>query len=240
MTPITAFIVDDEPDAGLLLKKLLNDFSWFEVKQVFTEANQALDALIYEKPDVLFLDIEMPELSGMQMQEQIKTYSPETKVVFVSAYKNYALEALQNSAFDFICKPVSKSEIQRVARKLLAASNRNTVSDLPESQKPVLLKTTEGHHYLNQENILFLEADGNYTYIHLNDDRKLLSSQNLGRIKDQLSPNQFLRINRKHVINKNYLSFVNFCKKYCLISVNSSEYKLEISTKMKDFKKELG
>lgn len=239
MFPLQTFIIDDEPDAGELLKNLLADFPSLEANNVFRDANRALDSIVMEQPPAVFLDIEMPDLSGMEMIKQIQQFSPDTKVVFVTAYRNYALEALQNSAFDFICKPIDKTELQRVARKLIAAIRQETKTDKKESSKPLLLKTTEGHHYISSENILFLEADSNYTSIQLTDGKKLLSSINLGRIREQLLTERFVRISRKHVINKSHLSFINFCKKYCVVAVNGVEHKLEISLKMKDLKAEL-
>lgn len=239
MFPLQTIIVDDEPDAGELLKNLLADFHSFEVQEVFTDANRALDAIVMEQPPVVFLDIEMPELSGMEMLKQIQQFSPDTKVVFITAYRNYALEALQNSAFDFICKPIDKTELQSVMRKLIAAIHQNEKPEKPVETKPLLLKTTEGHHYLIPDNILFLEADGNYTSIQLSDGKRLMSSINLGRIQEELLPSQFARISRKHIINKSHLSFINFCKKYCIVTQNGNEHKLEISVKMKDLKAEL-
>ena len=239
MTPLPTFIIDDEPDAGHLLKDLLAEHPFFTIKNVFTDPISALDQIILEQPPVIFLDIEMPGLNGVEILEKLNLFSPNTRVVFVSAYKKYALEALQKSAFDFIAKPVDKNELQRVVYKIMAnlAANNQQQNEMP---KQVLLKTMEGHHYIYPNDVLYFEADGNYTSIILNDERKLLSSLNLGKIKEMFPAPQFVRISRKHLINKNYLRFMNFCKRYCLVASNGVEHKLEVSAKMKDLKAELG
>lgn len=239
MPHINTFIIDDEPEAGLLLKNLLNDFDAIQVKQVFTDALVALDAVILEQPPVVFADIEMPELSGLEFLEQVNKYSPNTKVVFVTAFKNYALEALQNAAFDFLCKPVAKEDLRRVVHKLTASLNSNKVEAATNEQQRVLFKTIEGHHYVAINEVLYLEADSNYTHLVLKDGKKLLSSVNLGKIHEQFPKENFVRISRKYIINKNYLTFMNFCKRYCIVSSNGEEHKLEVSVKMKELKKEL-
>ncbi|WP_297090039.1 LytTR family DNA-binding domain-containing protein [uncultured Draconibacterium sp.] len=238
MTIYNTFIIDDEPDAGKLLENLLSSHSSIRVTKVFTDALEALEALLVEQPPVVFCDIEMPEITGMELLQQVNNNSPQTKVIFVTAFKDYALEAIQNSAFDFICKPIDKSELRRVVHKLIAAFQSQQANE-PEEVQRVLLKTTEGHHYVSVNEVLYLEADSNYTYLVLKDGRKLLSSVNLGKIHMQFPEVNFVRISRKHVINKQYLSFMNFCKKYCIVSNNGEEYQLEVSVKMKDLKKEL-
>jgi two-component system, LytTR family, response regulator len=130
MTPIKAFIVDDEADACELLQNLLSAFSAFGVTQTYSDALQALDAAITETPDIIFLDIGMPEITGLEFLKQVNEFTPETRVVFVSAHKNYALEALQNNAFDFIPKPVDKNELRRVVHKITVAKYRQQTANI--------------------------------------------------------------------------------------------------------------
>jgi len=239
MTPIKAFIVDDEADACQLLQNLLSDFSAIGVTQNYSDALQALDAAITEMPDVIFLDIDMPEITGLEFLKQVNEFTPETRIVFVSAHKNHALEALQNNAFDFIPKPVDKNELRRVVHKITVAKYRQQTANIPHKNNRVLLKTSEGHHYISPENVLFLEADGNYTKLVLKENKTLLSGINLGRLSEQFAAEQFLRISRKHIINKDYLKFMNFCKKQCMISANGKEYQLEVNVKLKEIKEYL-
>ncbi|WP_321342957.1 LytTR family DNA-binding domain-containing protein [uncultured Draconibacterium sp.] len=238
MTVYNTFIVDDEPDAGYLLQNLLISHPTLCVSKIITNAQEAIDALIDEQPPVVFCDIGMPQFSGIELLELVTRYSPKTKVIFVTAYKDYALEAIQKGAFDFMCKPIDKSDLRRVVHKLIAALQSQQLNYIEETYR-VLLKTTEGHHYIAVDEVLFLEADSNYTYLTLKDGRKLLSSVNLGKVHTQFPGANFVRISRKHVINKNYLSFMNFCKRYCIVSHNGDEYQLEVSVKMRDLKQEL-
>ncbi|WP_372650434.1 LytR/AlgR family response regulator transcription factor [Draconibacterium sp.] len=239
MPYLEIFIIDDEPDAGHLLKNLLKEYSVIQIKEVFTNALHALDAVIIQQPQVIFLDIDMPEITGIEFLQEVNKYSPNTKVIFVTAFKHYALEALHNNAFDYIYKPVSKAELRRVVYKIINAINGEKQKLTAETNSKVLLKTAEGHHYIDTEQILFLEADSNYTNLILKDGKKLLTSVNLGKLHKQIPETEFVRISRKHIINKNYLLFMNFCKRYCIISNNQEEYQLEVSIKMKDLKHEL-
>lgn len=238
MQKYPAIIIDDELDAGQLLKNLLCEFSAISVIDVFTDAVKALDKVILQQIPLVFSDIEMPEITGLEFLKQINQYSPQTKVVFVSAYDNYALKALQNDAFDFLQKPVSREELKRVVYKLIRSYNTNSGERVTTATR-LLVKTTDGHHYISTEDLLYLEADANYTYLVMKEDKKLLSSINLGKILDQLPTNEFVRVSRKHAINKNYLSFMNFCKRYCIVADSYKEYRLEVSVKMKELKKEL-
>lgn len=236
MTYLKTFIVDDEPDACRLLQNLLHVFDSLLVTRTFNESLKALDVALAEKPDVIFLDIDMPELNGIEFLKQLNNHSPKSRVVFVSAYGNYALDAIQNCAYDFITKPVCKQELRRVVHRLVADDN----SSYDVSQRDcVLLKTSEGYHYLTAENVLFFEAEGNYTKIYMQDESILFSSINMGRIFEQFPQQLFLRISRKHIVNKNYLTFLNFSKKECTLSVNKREHKLEVSLKLKDIKAQL-
>lgn len=242
MPPYDTIIIDDEPDAGQLLGNLLKEFSSFTVTEIFSDARKGLDAAILKQPPVIFVDIEMPEISGIEFLKQINKLSPYTKVVFVTAYEQYAMEAIHHDAFDFLCKPVSKSDLKRVVYKIIAALNQGPIqtsgTDLTNHPR-LLLKTMEGHHYIPIEQILFLEADGNYTCLQLADNRRLISSINMGKIHEQLPKEDFIRISRKRVINKKHLSFMNFCKNYCIITHKDQEYKLEVSMKMRDLKRDL-
>uniref|UniRef100_UPI003216D0F1 LytR/AlgR family response regulator transcription factor n=1 Tax=uncultured Draconibacterium sp. TaxID=1573823 RepID=UPI003216D0F1 len=240
MTPLETFIIDDESDAGKLLNNLLKIFPVIHVKQVFTDGLSALDAVIMEQPPVIFIDIEMPGISGLEFLEQVKKFSPLTKIVFVTAYKDYALEALQKDAFDFICKPIEKAELRRVVHKIVAAPNNEKADeDRPQNDR-ILVKTVEGYHYVAVNEVLYLEADSNYSLLVLNNGKKIMSSVNLGRIYKQFPENNFVRISRKHIVNKTYLTFINFCKRYCVVSHKSTEHQLEVSVKIKELKKELG
>lgn len=238
MASFNTFIIDDEPDAGTLLRDLLQAYSAIQVTKIFTSARQALDAIILEQPPVVFCDIEMPELSGMELLEQINKYAPQCKVIFVTGYKDYAIDAIRKNAFDYICKPVARKDLQEVVHKLMASQIAQTSISKEEYQR-ILIKTIEGHHYIAVDEVLYFEADSNYTYLVLKDERKLLSSLNLGKVHALFPEGNFVRISRKHVINKNYLSFMNFFKKYCIVSYNGKEYQLEVSVKMKDLKREL-
>ncbi len=118
------FIVDDEPNAAQLLQKLLEPYAIFGAVSVFTNATIAFNKIIEQQPEFLFLDIQMPELSGLQLAEKIKTHAPHAKIIYVTAYEQYALDALRQNAFDYLLKPVNKAELVRIVEKLLVVNER--------------------------------------------------------------------------------------------------------------------
>ena len=235
MCTLKTFIIDDESDAAKLLENLLDDIKNIEVEKVFLDAEEALHAVLIEKPYAVFADIEMPQIDGIEFLKTINEYSPSTKVIFVTAYQHYALKAIQENAFDFLCKPIIKGELQRVVYKLLSVFGDERKLLKNENDR-ILMKTQEGYHYINLNDILYFEADGNYTVLKLIGGTEFIASTNIGKMYDTLSNDIFIRISRKHLINKRYLAFMNFNKHYCVLQHNGLSVQLSISVKMKELK----
>ncbi len=239
MGPLNVIIIDDETDAGNLLGNLLSEFQTLKVRHIYVDPYKALESVILEQPDVVFSDVEMPRINGIEFLKHVNELSPKTKVVFTTAFETYAIEAIHNDAFDFICKPIAKNELTNVVRKILATVIKEEIKSNEAKDNRVLLKTSEGYHYVSANNVIYIEADGSYSTIILDENRRLLASMNLGRIQEHLPRNEFIRISRKHIINKAYLTFINFTKGHCIVSNNDNEYSLEVNMRMKDIKQEL-
>lgn len=227
------FIVEDEPNAAHLLQSLLNAFPVFGEISVFTRATEAFTVIIEQQPDFLFLDIRMPEISGLQLAEKVRNHVPRTKIIYVTAYEKYALEALRQNAFDYLLKPVIKSELIRIVDKLL--------SELPEktsvlNNQHLMVNGLDGTHHLAYNDIIFLEADGTYTSLVLKTGKKILSTINLGKIATELPVKQFIRISRKHLVNREYTTFYHSKDKFIRLETPGKEYQLEVTIKMHDIK----
>jgi two-component system LytT family response regulator len=226
------FIVDDEPNAAQLLQKLMEPFTIFGEVFIFTNATIAFTQVIQQQPDFLFLDIHMPELSGLQLAEKIKTHAPHTRIIYVTAYEQYALDALRQNAFDYLLKPVSKAELVRIVEKLLVVNEGNS----KPKNSHIIVRSSEGIYQVQIGEIVYLEADCSYTTLVLSNRSKILSSGNLGKILPLLPQNKFIRISRKHLVSRKYITFYHSKEKYVRLETPGMEYKLEVTVKVNDIR----
>jgi DNA-binding LytR/AlgR family response regulator len=235
MSPLQAktFIVDDEQNAAQLLQKLLEPFPLFGTVSVFTNATTAFTQIVEQQPDFLFLDIQMPEFTGLQLAEKIKSHAPNAKVIYVTTYQQYALDALRQNAFDYLLKPVSKAELVRIVDKLLVLQDTDSKS---RTNSHIIVRSTEGIYQVQISEIVYLEADCSYTTLVLSNGSKILSSNNLGKILPSLPENRFIRISRKHLVNRKYITFYHSREKCLRLETPGMEYKLEVTVKVNDIR----
>lgn len=245
---IRAIIIDDEPLAieslALILKKKCRD----DVQVIATSNSPQLGRTLIEehKPDIVFLDIEMPGLSGIDL---VRSFSnPAFHVVFVTAFDAYAIEALRLSAMDYLLKPVEADDIVSVVAKIKTAIRKNEnllssqIQNLEKffaqnslsSESKIGIAMAEKIVFVNISDILYCEASGVYTNIHLHDGKKLIASKPLGDFESQLSTYKFFRIHHSTLINLNHIKeFQRFNGGYVVMR---NDAKLEVShRKRKDF-----
>lgn len=232
------FIVDDEPHAAQLLQKLLVPFPIFGNVSVYTSATNAFVKIVEQQPEFLFLDIQMPEITGLQLAEKIKPHTPGSKIIFVTAYDQFALEALRQNAFDYLLKPVDKAELVRIVDKLLLTGKKD--SRPQPNNHHLLVHSMEGIYQVQVDDIVFLEADGSYTKVVLKNGKHILATLNLGKLLPSFSENQFIRISRKHLVNREYTVFYNSKEKFVRLETAGKDYQLEVTIKVHDIKQLLG
>lgn len=216
MQHLRALIVDDEVRAVDLLRKLLEETHLFAEIQSSLSADQAARALMTFRPDILFLDIRMPDKDGFTFLKEIKPEQRTFEVIFVTAYDQYALQALKNHAFDYLLKPVDRKELLDTLTQLGEKRREPDVvarleQFLRDRQDPTKLRisTRTGYIYLDPTSILYCRADGNYTLIDQGDRQHLCSLQ-LGMIEELLPRhNGFRRLGRSLIINSSLLSQVD-------------------------------
>lgn len=215
----STLIIDDEAPARAGLKNLLAEFpETFHVIDTAQNGIEAKEKIERLNPDIIFLDIEMPECSGFQLLEQLKTIPI---VVFCTAYNQYALEAFETNSIDYIVKPVKLERIEKTVKKL-KSFEKNVPSDQilnvlkeiankKESQKmtSITVKKNDRLIFIKLDDVSFFEADNNYTKIH-SESGVYLSSETISNLEIKL-PNNFLRVHRSAIINKDH---VNDIQKY--------------------------
>jgi two-component system, LytTR family, response regulator len=212
---LCALIVDDEEGARKLLSKLLEETLLFrEIKSAQSVAS-ARNVLSDFDPDIIFLDIKMPGKDGFAIAEDLKDLQSQPGIVFVTAFEQYAIQAIKHNAFDYLLKPVNRKELKQCiskfieSRKIHLQTRINTsAADLTEKIPRIKVNTRNGTLFINPVQILYCKADGNYTTI-CTGDKKQLCSMNLGKVAEQLPKNGFVRVGRSHIVNFEYITMLD-------------------------------
>ena len=237
MEKITAIIVDDEPEARDIIASLLSDFADVKVLSKEESVDQALVTVRQLRPDRIFLDIDMPIKNGFELVNELKEYNIVPTIIFITAYNQFAIEAIKHAAFDYLVKPVDiddlKQSIERykVERKSTAYLSR--IENLLQALQDDKLKftTRTGYIFLNPAEIIYCQADGNYTDLFLANGDKQTVSINIGRIEYILPDAIFSKINRSVIINKQFLTEINRRDKKCILKINDEEITFSIPSK---------
>jgi two-component system, LytTR family, response regulator len=214
MEPLKAILVDDELSSLQNLQQKLTEFCP-DVK-VVASAQQPEDALLlirHYKPDVIFLDIEMPRMSGFRMLDELGNY--DFDIIFTTAYNHYAVEAIRISAFDYLTKPIAikdlQSAVERLARERQMVTKekidilKQSLSDSKSQEDKIAVPTGEGLEFLQIKNIIHIESSSNYSKIFLIDGKTMLVTRLLKDFEDMLLPYRFYRVHNSHLINLNYI-----------------------------------
>lgn len=215
---IKALLVDDEDNNLESLEFLLHhDCEGVKVVGKAKSAEKARDWLAQQSADVVFLDIKMPGEDGLQFLRSLSTRN--FKVIFVTAYNEYALQAIKASAFDYILKPVSIVELQLTVEKIKASLSNPLAADQNHLLLENLLQTVNkkssppkialphlgGINFIEVEDIISLQADSNYTIIHLKNMQKMVITKTLKDFEDLLDQTQFARIHKSYIVNLKYI-----------------------------------
>ena len=238
-----ALIVDDEPDGTSILKKMISS-NYRQVEMVATCASaedgmQKVDEL---HPDVVFLDIQMPGKSGLEMLAEMDRKNFE--VVFVTAHNQYLLQALQFSAVDYLLKPVDEDRLaeamERVEQRLQQKNDTQHVETLlynlqktanPNEMK-LCIPTLKGFILLKLEDIMFCQGVKNYTIIHLRDKKPITVSRSLLEYEKILECTNFLRVHKTYLINLQHVREYHRGEGGVVIMSNGAE--VEISRRKKE------
>lgn len=210
---IRTLIVDDEPLARERIKALLEDESDIEVVGECASGRKAVSAIQRQAPDLLFLDVQMPELDGFGV---LATLDPERLpvVIFVTAYDQYALRAFEVHALDYLLKPFDRERFKKALERVRAELQRDKVGDLsqrllalledikPEhkSLKRVMIKSDGRVYFVKAEEIDWIEAAGNYVRLHVG-GKTHLQREKMNELESRLDPERFVRIHRSTIVN---------------------------------------
>ena len=192
-----ALIVDDERMARKELRRLLAAHPEIEVAGEAGTGHEALKLIAAHAPDVLFLDIRMPEMNGFELLEQLDSVP---QVIFTTAYDEYALKAFEVSALDYLVKPVAPDRLAKAIAKLRPRAGR-------ASMERVFVREGDRCWLVRVADISLLESEGNYTRLHFANARPLIP-RSLAALEEQLDPTMFFRAGRSQIVNLKWIDRV--------------------------------
>ena len=200
---ISCIAIDDEPKALEVIERYCGKTGIVDLKATFREPLKAIEFLNSEKVDLIFLDINMPDLSGMQL---VQTLSPRPMIIFTTAYSHYAVESYDLNALDYLLKPITFERFLAAVNKAAAAlSPKNTTAN--EDEPTVFIKSGPQTYQVKVADILYLEKDGNYITVHLK-DKNILIRENMGDIFDLVPQTDFLRVHKSYVVAIKHISMI--------------------------------
>lgn len=202
---LRAMIVDDEAPARSELRYLLEETGRVEEIVEASSARDAVEKLMEGRPDVLFLDISMPKTNGVQLAEALYKLKNPPAVVFVTAYSEYALDAFDVDAVDYLMKPVETKRLDRALDKVIMRMRRTSKATTPSERIPV---EKGGRKVLVPiDQIRYVEAKDDYSCIYT-DTERYLSVISLAQLEEKLSPHGFFRVHRGYIVNLQYVEDV--------------------------------
>jgi two-component system, LytTR family, response regulator len=193
---IRALVVDDEEPARGELRYLLSAHPEVDVVGEAASAGEALALAEKVRYDVVFLDVELPGMTGLEVARLVLERSEHPEVVFVTAHQRYAVDAFAVEAFDYLVKPVEPERLARVVERLSQARKRQR----PEVEKIAVVSAGGAQTLLDYDAVYWIEADGDYSRVHTF-DRPYLSTSSLRELAELLSSSRFARIHRSHLVN---------------------------------------
>ena len=232
-----AIVIDDEPAARRLMKSLLEEHQ--DVVEVIGEAGNGRDAIaIIEemKPDVIFLDIQMPDITGFEVIDKLKI---KPNIIFTTAYEQYAIKAFETFSIDYLLKPVKEERLANSISKLQQFGRLQQPIDLaglqeiirqyqlPQKASALPIKTGDRINLIRFENISYLEANDKYVFIYTIEGQKHITDQSLLALEEKLPPT-FYRIQKSYIINKDRIKEMHrhFNSRYLFILDDKSATRL--------------
>lgn len=209
---ITCLIIDDEQLARDLLKEYIENTPEISILGEADKGKDAVELIDKLKPDLIFLDVQMPGMTGFDVLDDIEH---DPFVIFTTAYDQYAIKAFEKSAIDYLLKPLDQERFKIAVEKAVSRMKleQNNVGELLRSMKTENKTSYDSHIFVQKsekllnlpvEEIMFLEASGDYTILTTKSDQ-FVSSSGIGKLEEILNPETFIRVHRSTIININYL-----------------------------------
>jgi two-component system, LytTR family, response regulator len=215
---IKVLIIDDEPSAVKTLSLLLSRYTpeLNDIKQV-NDATEALGLLEIYKPQLIFLDIQMPRMNGFEFLRNARSINFD--VIFTTAFDQYAIQAIRYSALDYLLKPIDAVELRAAVNRFLSKQAdrspqplfNNLLSNVQAAREnfKLAISTTEGVFFFQPDEIMYLEAEGSYTRLHFINGKPLVASRVLKDFEEMLEVQGFIRTHKSFLVNMKFIRAIH-------------------------------
>jgi len=239
---ISTVIIEDEEKSVLVIKNLTQQFAMdLQLMGTAGSVGQSVELIERESPQLIFLDVQIADGSGFDVLRKFSDRSFE--VIFITAHNQYAVEAFRFAATDYLLKPIGIPEfieaVERACGRIREKSGHQRIDVLlrhllqeARQDRKVCVPTSAGHEFIDLKDIVWCNSEGGYTFFHLADNSKVISSRNLGSYEELLCANNFYRIHHTSIINLSYLKSYIKGKNPYVVMTNGT--KLEISQRRKN------
>lgn len=223
-------IIDDEPLARAILEEMLEPYNNLKIVASCNDGFEGLKAIQEHQPDLIFLDIQMPKITGFELLELLDN---PPKVIFTTAYDEYAIKAFEVNALDYLLKPISEDRLQKAIDKIQIneqkisepLSEQNVIPTLlPEQMQRIVVKDGGHIKIIPLEEVLYIEAADDYVKI-TTANKYFLKHQRMAYYETQLQAQQFVRVHRSYIVNVQHIHKVELYEKenYCVVLRNNAK-----------------
>lgn len=230
-------IVDDEPEALSLMYSLIKEIDNVDIVGTADNAETALFLVVEHYPNLVFMDINMPGKTGMELVQLFRKRNIDVPVVFVSAYQEYAIEAIRSEVFDFLLKPVDRQDLidqiekyKRINRQGLPAKLMSVLNSIKEESK-IRINSKHSYILIQPDEIVYCAAEDGYTNIFLTSGKMEVSNSSLNQIEEKIKHSNFFRLGRSLLINLDYVRSINKSSNNCTLKANDSIWEISASRK---------
>ena len=230
-----ALLVDDEKEANDFLSASLKETCPdIQIAGTATGSKQAIEEFTRLQPDVMFVDIQIDEMNGLEVVEEIYSGGGHPYIIFVTAFDRHAIDAFKKNAVDYLLKPVDMDDLKRACSKFRELFQKDRQYEhlrrfIDASGKKIRFNTRSGFFLFAPDDIFYLEANQNYTKIYTGTEQSEMVSMNLGSVEKMLPADQFWRVSKSSIINLKYLFRVDRKKRECILRTGEKEISLRLS-----------
>ena len=237
-TTIRCIVVDDEPLAVEMLAGYVRRTPSLDLQSTFTDPVLALSAIRSSKPELVFMDIQMPDLNGLELSRLLPS---ETRIIFTTAFKEYAFESYEVGAIDYLLKPIKYQKfLEAVAKadKWFAMRSSEDAASCEKERKSAFIKVDGELRNIDFDDILYVAGMKDYVTVHLqSDDRPLVTHITMKAIEDLLPSDRFMRVHRSYIVALDKISAIDSYGDVLIGKVSipvSDSYRKDIDAYIKD------
>lgn len=233
---IKAILIDDEPLARSIVKEYLQHYPHIAVVQECNDGFEGLKAIMQHQPELIFLDIQMPKITGFEMLELIEQ---PPAVIFTTAFDEYAIKAFENNAVDYLLKPFSRERFDKAINKWTdqknvpvqktgTASLLQAAAELPQQSRRIVVKIAGRIRIIQLDEVHYLEAADDYVKIHTRDG-SFIKSRTMSKFEELLDPHQFVRCHRSYIVNVQFITRIDPYEKESYLAILKTGDKVPVS-----------